>query len=765
MHISKKMWIVEAIILLLLIFLSFGGNRSIVFDNTNTKVFSDCVDTQKETNTYAITNAQEGPMVGNHALSIKPGAYEVGIEYYSQTDINESIGDCRNVAGWLEINSQGNPSDIHFRTIQLVDGSNMQKDYMWITSLKQLQDVDVTVYFSGNGNLQINKIFIRELMIWRVTRIIACAFLFLIINLFYLYFRGNYKNEDKKVVGGLLLIILFSSLPIFNDFVIGGHDIEFHLSRISALSETLKSGRIWTPIDYEMVNGYGYPTPMFYGQLLLYIPCILSLLAIPIHICYQIYVLFINVGTCLISYYSWKRITDDKIIALVGSGIYTLSAYRICNVYVRAAVGEYSAMMFFPLIALAIWLIYTKKQNEISINDEFVLILGLSGILHCHVLSCEIVGIIIILTCIILLPKTFERKRLFHLFKTFFMTILINMCYLIPFLDAFTMDTKVKMNAISNIQESGVYFIQLFGMFMKHNGTSERFIYGDMPICLGFCFLIGIVSFAWCIIKKDEWNIYEAMELKAGMKVGIIAGVCVLFSLRLFPWDSIKLFNEKMAKFLCTVQFSWRYLSAATVVCTLLSVLAVKLLFVANRKKLGIQISKIMILFSCISVGLFYLQFSDESNMTVRYSSVNPQESIGNILGGEYLLFGTETQYCATRQVISTSENLVVESYEFNNGVSVLECKNLEDTDIIVEIPVFNYKNYQAYRVDTKDLLQITTGDNNRLAIHVPAQFDGTIRIQYEIPKIWYIGFVISFSTLIIVCILIWRNKRSGNHA
>lgn len=768
---NKKLWIVEAVIIVLMIITSIGKNNSIIFDEANTEVYGEAVSYTEADHSYSVdaTNissdadlSQGYAMIGNKRMPIHPGAYKIIIQYTSQTNTDVAVGNSANVAGWVQARSYENPSDVKYNTIQLVDGYTEQTDRMWITSFATLQDLDFKVFFAGTGELKIHSIVIEELLIWRVTRILGVILLFAFINLCYWVLFGTKKAENRNIVAGILLIIIVSSLPAFNDFVVGGHDLPFHLSRILSLGRTLESGRIWSPIEYDMVNGYGYATPLFYGQLFLYLPAILYLMAIPIHICYQIYVICINAATCLICYYCCKRIIGKSQIALFGAAFYTMAAYRISNVYVRAAVGEYTAMVFLPLIVLGFWLVFTKDKEAITWKEYIPIVIGLTGVLHSHVLTTEITAVFIIITCIILWKRTFRRKRLIALCKAAGLTVLVNLSFLVPFLDAMKMNTTVKTADAGTLQESGAYLVQLFGVFMTASGKSLEKMQGDMPICLGFACLIGLVIFGWCYSKRCEWKNDDTLNLKAGSVAFILTIVAILFSLAAFPWDSVKLINRTLGKYACVIQFPWRYLTIATVLCVFVTVAAIAYMDKSGRVKEAKIGMLIMLVFAVVNTGHLFMEYTNVSISTQMYASMSPTDTITNIYGGEYLLDETDTVACLIRQAIPSNQNVVIDNYAYNNGVTTFECINNSQQQEFIDIPVFRYTHYHAYDTGTGEELAIEQGTNQCIRVMLPAGFQSKVQVKYVIPVMWYIAFGISMITCAGMIIGYLLQRRAG---
>lgn len=161
---------------------------------------------------------------------------------------------------------------------------------------------------------------------------------------------------------------------IFIPYLVRGHDIRFHLMRIEALKDGLLSGAFPVKIQPTWLNGNGYPVSILYPDLFLYIPALLRLLGLSLQTVYKIYIMLINGVTIGFSYWSFRRMSGRRALGLLGSFIYTLSIYRLTNIYTRAAVGEYTAMAFLPLVLYAMWRIYKEEdlqKNLISITGYY----------------------------------------------------------------------------------------------------------------------------------------------------------------------------------------------------------------------------------------------------------------------------------------------------------------------------------------------------------------------------------------------------------
>ena len=764
---TKRILIFEAVVICFLIISVLGKRKVYDFNAENIEIYNENVTYVEQETAYYISPdmniaSEDGyPVLGKAVMQIAPGAYDVAVQYTSVMNSENTAESCADRAGWLQIRSYKNPTSVQYNPIDLAGGQTVQKDRMWITSVTPIDDLDFKIYYAGKGLLKIEKITVRELLRWRVTRIIVWLLGFLFIDFCYLYFIRKNAYKDKHIVLAFLVMLFLLCLPIFQGFVIGGHDTPFHLSRILSLGRSIEEGRWIAPIQTDMVNGYGYAAPLFYGQLFSYVPAILYNMAVPVHTCYQIYIFCINTITGMICYGCFKGICKNKNIAFLGTWMYIFSAYRITNVYVRAAVGEYTAMAFMPLVVYGFYKIYITEQRQIRIRDYIFVVLGLTGIVQSHLISTEATVLFIVIMCIILMKKTLQRYRFIALIKAAVMTILLNLGFLVPFLDSMRMDILVKTTESGHIQESGAYLIQLFGMFMTPSGKSLEEIQGDLPINLGLGLAVGVCVFFWCYIKRFDWRVERTSLIRSGAILTLLAGLSIVFSLQVFPWDSLRTVSESMEKLATVIQFPWRYLSVATVLCVFVSVIGISVFCESGRKQYGLMAGGIICFLLLLNVGHFYMEYADISITTKMYASTSNLDSITNIYGGEYLLEGTQTQLCVYRDVMTEDDTVQVEHYVSQNGRVSFSCFNHGTEPKSVEIPLFCYANYHAYDQQSGKEFPLEAGYNNRISIEIPGNYQGNVYVKYIMPVLWKISYVISVLTGVGMIGIYFRSKKA----
>jgi hypothetical protein len=274
------------------------------------------------------------------------------------------------------------------------------------------------------SNIRIVRDF-RGTLFYHFLKLIALVMVSDVI--FFCYIKRQYIQKNFYVIAGLGVIFIVSSLGLCMESQIRGHDLLFHWGRIIGLKKRILTGNFPVRIQPGWFNGYGYPVSVFYGDILLYIPAVLYAFNVPLVYAYKIYVLLINLGTVLISYYCFSKMFNDKYVGVLCSAIYTLSINRTLNVYLRAAVGEFSATMFFPLIALSMWDIFNSDIKSARYKQDWLMLcIGMTGVIQTHVLSVEMTGIFLIIVCLLNIKRVFRRETLLFFTKSIITVLGLN---------------------------------------------------------------------------------------------------------------------------------------------------------------------------------------------------------------------------------------------------------------------------------------------------------------------------------------------------
>ena len=377
-------------------------------------------------------------------------------------------------------------------------------------------DRPMKVYGSLNGDvteecyLLIQGITITDSPVAKANFLLLSAAKLLLLDLILLcvfYWKRLTQNQERwRELKFLVLLIFFESIPLFIDYLPWKwHDLPFHLMRIEGLREGLQSGMFPVRIQPAWLNGHGYAVSIFYGDLFLYIPAVLRMFGISIQSCYQFYVFLVNTATVFVAYYCFSKMSDRK-TGMICAMLYSMNIYRMTCLYVRAAVGEYTAMLFLPILLYGFWKVYTLPEESREHGKSWISIaFGFTGLIMTHMITCEFVALFTALTCIILWKRTFRKKTFLTLAKGAGAMILLNLWFLVPFLD-YMQEGMYVLNDPEQfipfqLDEMGCFPAQIFMNTYNVLGSSVKHDMGiieEMSMSPGISLLLVLA--AWAVL-------------------------------------------------------------------------------------------------------------------------------------------------------------------------------------------------------------------------------------------------------------------------
>lgn len=481
-------------------------------------------------------------------LEGRPGRLTPGV-YHLRIILEANAG----VEAYFGIESEnGKFRNLLSNPVNLYGGAEEQTCQFYVLGVED--NAKITVHYSGGEAL-----FVRGMQLVRTSagsRILICltligAAFFNTLVILYCYLKRYEVPFEKKLAWfGVPGIAILASIPLFVDYMIGGADSIFHWIRIEALAHTIGSWDIPARIEAFWLYGHGYANSIFYCDTFLTLPALMRLIGFDMNTAYNTYVFAINLATAWIAYLCFKGCFQDGRIGMVGSLLYTLAPYRVYNIYNRGAVGEYTAMTFLPLLVYGFYRIFTGdvEQKEYKRN-WLILALGFSGIIQSHVLTCEMAGGFSILLCLILFKKVFRRRIFGELVKTVVGTILLNLWFLVPFLDMMVSGKYYFSRSFGDgMQRRGILPAHIFYTMQAAGGSSHFHQYGLLdtePICIGMAALLGVGAF-WLVrdILRDK---RDKKQDRAAILAFSLGAFALLASISYFPWDTIQSWNRVTA--------------------------------------------------------------------------------------------------------------------------------------------------------------------------------------------------------------------------
>ena len=672
-------------------------------------------------------------------FAIGSGGYDVIVRYDAQA-----------LNTYIKLHTDSEISEAFTIKEYLLPDRKELKAKMYIPFARSVHDAQIDLAYTGPGDISIYSIQIIEDIRYRWVPVVGCVLLFCITDFLIVilfgrswcalrsYIRLHY--ELPVLAGGVLI----ASFPLISGSLYWGHDIDFHLARIIAVSHEIAYGQFPVRMLTDMLHGYGYPTSIFYCDLFLYPFSCLYLLGLPLRQCWQLYIFVVNVATAAISYHYFKAICKERDAALVGSLIYLLSAYRIIDLYLRCAMGECTAIAFIPIVMSGIYdLLYEGKYNP----GWRRLSIGMTLIALCHLLTLEMVSSFLFLLCLLEWRRFLADFQIFlSVIKAGIVTILLSCWFVFPMLLSMKAISLKMYDVQLYIQAQGAHISQIFNIFMPGNGFTTPGTYHEMPLSMGAGLIAAFVLQIYGMLRSDTKERYEQRTAFC------LSTMALLMSTYLFPWDTIASLTEGridlISRLARMVQFPWRYMEIATAVLSLSAVMLLRT-YKKNRPHIYLMWVAILISGTLLSVCSFYNSFINESKAISTANEYFIEDEIGL---EEYLPSEAGIIEDMGTFPVLLDGTAKISSYRSEGGeryLTVSDCS--PDTTIV--LPIFSYPGYHAVDRDTDSAFETCETEDKRLGLRIPAGYDGTIRIYYREPELWRFFEIVSLiSLLLYIC-------------
>ena len=348
------------------------------------------------------------------------------------------------------------------------------------------------------------------------------------------------SNNKYIVLVSLLILYAVMASVIVTPGMLVGHDTMFHVLRIENLADSIRHGNYFPQMFPNMNDGYGYGIPLFYSNTFLYLPAVLNALGLNIVLCYKIFVLTILAFAEVICFYSMKKVTANRYTALIITLFYLGSAYFAIDVYVRGAIGEALAYMFYPLIVLGI---YRNVFDEYKNN--WPLVVGFSCVALSHNLSLIMFAMIYVLLIVVNCKRFIrEPKRILSLMLNAVTAVCISAFFLLPMAEQFLNASFFSDYAIREFNP-GTAAVRLSNLFVTVAPTG----YDYVP-SLGVTMFVCLMAMALGIKAKTTLTPFRISS--------VLIGFAALFlTTGHFPYAAL----DPMFNF---IQFPWRWFVIVT---------------------------------------------------------------------------------------------------------------------------------------------------------------------------------------------------------
>ena len=567
------------------------------------------------------------------------------------------------------------------------------------------------------------------------------------------------KKIDKiircKYMPYILMILLTAviCIPIFTMNLFLRNEATLHMARIISIDEVLKDGVFPPIIDYKFMNGFGYALNLFYGPLTTYIPIVIYNIFGTAGLSFKVFSILTVIVSFIAMYKCTYSITKRRSISTISALLYISMPYKLSNIYSRNAIGEFTALIFVPIVFEGLYNILNGDKKK-----SYLLSIGIIGLVLSHTIST----IYMALFCLIYLLLNIDKLKNIKVWKIFGINIVISflVCafYAIPLLEHmlsadYTIFSPQKMGSTPEaVQNTG---LSLGDLFANEAGDQEiRFSLGFVTIILSI-----LTFFGYKKIKKDYKDTYISFI--------ILSIITLVMSTKLFPW-------LLMPNFLTVIQFAWRNLGFFAFFASF--VLGVNAIVFA-KDILKKEVFKDTFIFAVIiSIFVFSFlgvlrdwKFDDLSGESLLDKRIKENEKVPVFqVNREYmpLKANNDLDYVQNREnktyVISGKAEIIEENKEKLSDDIFIE--NVE-SKAVLELPYLYYLGYDAeikYDDSNFEKLELTESDKGFLEVEIKQCQKAQIKVRYNGTILEKISYIISAFGLIILIIYIIKERRNN---
>lgn len=420
--------------------------------------------------------------------------------------------------------------------------------------------------------------------------------------------------SKKLYIVILFFLVLPSQFLMLQKKLYPSHDGLYHIGRISEFHSAILEGQFPPRLAPYLLNGIGYPLFVVNYQLPYYLSEIVLLLSSKPELAYKIVMSTTFILSSLLIFLLFRKIGPD-ISALTGSVVFTYLPYRFANLYTRGAFGESVAIMFIPLVLIALHLIVERKSYG------FVLLsLSIFGLVTSHTLVLIIFTPFFILYSIFILR--IRRNDFGIAIKGFAVGLLLSSFQLGPSL--FEKRYMVFDSSVLRLFEGHFIDISQLLRIPKENinlGT-------PLQIGVGSTLILMVSSFLVILRKRYELLFFILFALISLFLVTTLSSTI---------WKNVPGFSYLL--------YPWRFLSVVVISVSFLAV------YLVNYSK-----HKIILSFLIISIVIFtsrhYFLKPTQIEQSLPTDTLTTQ--------GEFNSIWTTKETFENRQLISSTKEIEI---------------------------------------------------------------------------------------------------------
>lgn len=558
------------------------------------------------------------------------------------------------------------------------------------------------------------------------------------INIKTLTSKAIKQIKENKWLHYLIIIIIgiILSIPLSQIQIRETHDGSLHMLRLLGTLDTIEIGQIPPLINQNYCNGAGYAMNLFYPPLVTYLPLLIKLFTPTYMMALKIFGAICIILSGITMYQFVYQVTKKRSIALFSAIFYLIAPYKLANVYKRFAIGEFTAMIFIPLVFLGLYNLFEQDKKK-----HYYIAIGAIGLMLSHTVTTLYTALFCIIYILFNIKKLKDKEIIKKCCINVIFILLVSMLFWLPLLEA-EFHAKYAIMEDSIMLTNGYYASQntiLFSQLFKDTG--------ETTFLLGLPTIIAILLTIFVSKKVDSK--YKDLYL-----LSIIFSLISVFMVsKFFPW-------KNMPNLICKLQYPWRMLGYfnffMSFVCGVNLYLALKQFI--KKDNIRIIIAIIFIISSIISsINILSQFFSTENTKDEQYEkSIIDNKKISHFqINREYMplkAINLKSSYVKERKdttYILKGNAEIIEENKINLK-NELKINNAEK-DTLLEFPYYYYPGYKIQiEIDgrIKELTPIESEHGYLSCILEEDIKEAKITVEYVGTTITYIAYIISAISL-----------------
>lgn len=391
----------------------------------------------------------------------------------------------------------------------------------------------------------------------------------------------------KKTLITLLILILITLptlLPFFNNKFFYTQDHIF-VARLNQMSIALSEG--YFPVRWSPDLRFGEPLFNFYAPLPYYIGAAIKLLGFNFIWVAKILFILSSILSAITMYIFCRKLFGAR-ASLLATALYIYAPYRAVDLYVRGALSEVWAFIFFPLIFYNSVLVSEKG----SLKRISFLALSLAGLFLTHNVTTLMFLPFLTLWWVYLVLRQKSKKLVFPFITSFVLGLGLAAFFLLPALfERQFIRTEYLLVGYFDFRAHFVAFFQFFSTFWGYGSS----LWG---IDDGLSFQVGLVN--WVVLVLAV--VYGFIFRKDKKLLGLFSFLGLSFLLSLFMQHNKSTFIWEAFPLMAFIQFPWRFLAISIFLVSAIGAA------VADRFKARLVVVHLILIASVIIVNFQYFK-------------------------------------------------------------------------------------------------------------------------------------------------------------